>query len=214
MGQICCGEGSRKENLEIYTQDNNIDKDRISISAGSVVQEIQDKSRAVKPTMDDSIFKEFDKNITNYGGKFITKEDMLSKVSENVRNIEQDLHPIEPTQAEIDEHPNTFTRDPIQFYDNTIYHGSWNYSGKKEGYGVYVKPDGSKFSGFWKNDKINGRGRYVDTNGNYYDGMSILYYAIYKITVYLYICIHDFLSLFELNFLKITFLCKFNINFS
>lgn len=113
--------------------------------------------------------REFDENVTHHG-KFITKEEMEDYVSENVKKLEQELGPISPKEEEIAQFSECFTRGPILFNDDTIYAGGWNYLGKKEGFGTYIKADGSKYTGFWCEDKIQGRGRYIDKNGNYYEG--------------------------------------------
>jgi hypothetical protein len=112
--------------------------------------------------------KEFDENIGNYG-RIINDYEMESQASENVKKIESMLKPLNIPSEEI---PNqrVFKRDAILFNDGTIYKGEWNFSGKKQGMGIYIKPDGSKYEGMWNNDKIEVYGRYIDKLGNYYEG--------------------------------------------
>jgi hypothetical protein len=121
--------------------------------------------------------KEFDDNIVNYG-RIINDYEMESQVSENVRKIESMLKPLNIAPEDL---PNqrVFKRDAILFNDGTIYKGEWSFTGKKQGFGIYIKPDGSKYEGMWNNDKIEGIGRYIDRFGNYYEGK--INFQIFKI---------------------------------
>jgi hypothetical protein len=42
--------------------------------------------------------------------------------------------------------------------------------GKKNGYGTFVYPDGSKYVGNWVNDEKQGFGTYYYVNGDIYEG--------------------------------------------
>jgi hypothetical protein len=44
----------------------------------------------------------------------------------------------------------------------------------RDGMGIQIWPDGSKYEGYWKADKANGRGRLIHADGDVYEG--ILYY--------------------------------------
>eukprot|EP00826_Nyctotherus_ovalis_P016488 TRINITY_DN14771_c0_g1_i4.p1 TRINITY_DN14771_c0_g1~~TRINITY_DN14771_c0_g1_i4.p1 ORF type:complete len:314 (-),score=95.47 TRINITY_DN14771_c0_g1_i4:308-1249(-) len=55
--------------------------------------------------------------------------------------------------------------------NNTLYHGYWNvHTGKKEGYGQKLFPNGTKYEGYWDNDEFDGRGRFIYENGDYFVG--------------------------------------------
>ena len=41
---------------------------------------------------------------------------------------------------------------------------------KRSGQGKQCFSDGSLFEGYWLNDKPNGKGRIIHTNGDYYEG--------------------------------------------
>jgi hypothetical protein len=59
----------------------------------------------------------------------------------------------------------------IEFPDGTLYHGYWNkVTNEKEGYGVQVFKNGSKYEGFWKRGLFEGNGRLIYANGDYYIG--------------------------------------------
>ena len=120
--------------------------------------------------------KEFDENILNYG-RFINNYELEDHVNENVKKIEAMMKPLNISEDEATK-SQVFRRDAILFNDGTIYKGQWSFSGKKQGYGIYIKPDGSKYEGMWNNDKIEGFGRYIDRFGNYYEGKLLNEYHI------------------------------------
>jgi len=55
--------------------------------------------------------------------------------------------------------------------DGKLYKGQWNKkTGLKDGVGVQLWKDGSKYEGMWSNDLCNGRGRMTHANGDIYEG--------------------------------------------
>jgi hypothetical protein len=59
----------------------------------------------------------------------------------------------------------------FQYDDGSIYYGYYNNIYEREGYGILILPDGSKYQGFFKNNKMNGRGRLISSDGDYYEGL-------------------------------------------
>jgi hypothetical protein len=119
---------------------------------------------------EDKIFvKEFDENIIHHGN-WIPPTEMTQYINANVQEVESTIGPYEIPKEDSKKHQGAFETGPFLFKDKTIYSGQWSLSGKKHGYGVYIKPDGSKYQGLWSNDKIEGVGRYIDKNGNFYEG--------------------------------------------
>ena len=51
-----------------------------------------------------------------------------------------------------------------------IYKGEWNLLNKREGKGIQIWKDGSKYEGYWKNDMANGYGRMIHSDGDSYEG--------------------------------------------
>ena len=51
-----------------------------------------------------------------------------------------------------------------------IYIGEFNEKKQREGKGIQIWNDGSKYEGYWKNDKANGRGRLIHSYGDVYEG--------------------------------------------
>ena len=50
------------------------------------------------------------------------------------------------------------------------YEGEWDELNRKDGKGILISPDGSKYEGYWKEDKAYGRGRLYHANGDIYEG--------------------------------------------
>lgn len=63
----------------------------------------------------------------------------------------------------------------------SIYSGQINLKNQKHGYGVLLTKEGMKYEGTWVNNKFTGWGRFIDTEGNIYNGKQRLLNNIIKI---------------------------------
>jgi hypothetical protein len=62
-------------------------------------------------------------------------------------------------------------RNAVTLENGATYVGYWNRaSGMREGKGVQTWADGSKYEGYWRNDKANGKGRLIHADGDVYEG--------------------------------------------
>ena len=61
-------------------------------------------------------------------------------------------------------------RGPYELDNKAVYHGEWTREGLREGKGVQIWKDGSKYEGYWKDDQANGVGRLIHTDGDCYYG--------------------------------------------
>jgi hypothetical protein len=59
---------------------------------------------------------------------------------------------------------------PVASEEGWVYVGQVNNNGEKNGRGIYIWPDGSKYVGYWSNDKANGYGRLIRADGDAYEG--------------------------------------------
>jgi hypothetical protein len=60
---------------------------------------------------------------------------------------------------------------PKEIEENTLYYGHWNpETNERHGFGMQIWPDGSKYVGYWKNDRTNGQGRLIHHDGDVYVG--------------------------------------------
>lgn len=62
------------------------------------------------------------------------------------------------------------SKNAIRLENNAIYIGEWNLKRERHGKGLQMWNDGSKYEGYWKNDKANGRGRLIHGDGDVYEG--------------------------------------------
>lgn len=51
-----------------------------------------------------------------------------------------------------------------------LYSGQTDEKGCRQGFGVMIWGDGSKYEGFWKDDMANGYGRFIQESGDVYEG--------------------------------------------
>lgn len=110
------------------------------------------------------------------GDKIVNHDFMRKKINPSVIQFEINILPF-TKKPEILLQINCFERDPIELDDGSVYHGHWNENGQRQGYGVLVRNDGSKYEGFFEKDNINGRGRYIESKGSfYYEGNIVIFY--------------------------------------
>lgn len=151
---------------EYFNDSNNLKK----------VKQIQGKYREIKSnealkenlkTFED----QFDANLNSIG-YYIEENEFDNSIDKNVKEIEKILGPLSFKEEDYKQKYKTvFKKPPIKFQDEgSIYKGEWNIQGKKHGYGILVTKEGSKYEGFWKNDQLDGVGRFIEKRGNYYDG--------------------------------------------
>ena len=61
---------------------------------------------------------------------------------------------------------------PQEIENGAIYYGHWNCEkSERHGFGMQIWPDGSKYVGYWRNDRANGCGRLIHSDGDVYSGM-------------------------------------------
>lgn len=61
-------------------------------------------------------------------------------------------------------------KGPMWINNESVYIGQWTSDGLREGRGVQMWKDGSKYDGTWKDDMANGYGRLIHSDGDYYQG--------------------------------------------
>lgn len=114
----------------------------------------------------------------------------LGKVSYRKPGIEVDEShkPENPKQAKLDQLDNlipsfhlnekeqymlensNLIKSSIIYPDKSLYKGYYNQKWQRHGYGIFYLIDGSVYEGFFKNDKMDGRGRLLNIEGFVYEG--------------------------------------------
>ena len=109
----------------------------------------------------------FDEKIKNYA-IYISDQKIDEIEKSEIKNLEEGLEQI---SAITYNNSQCFKRPALRFKsDNSIYKGSWNSNGQKEGFGIFLDSLGNKYVGYWKNDKFNGKGRLLSIKGDYFEG--------------------------------------------
>ena len=130
----------------------------------NVIKNFDNKIKEFAEYISDVKFNEIEKSIEkNNPNNFAVNENKNKNIFESNININ------------IDNLKKCFIRPALMFTkDNSIYKGSWNFQGKKEGYGIFIDSKGNKYIGEWKDDKFHGKGRLISINGDFYEGDFLL----------------------------------------
>ena len=76
---------------------------------------------------------------------------------------------IENTQGQVS-NSDLIDKGPCKLDNDAVYVGQWNKNRQREGRGVQIWKDGSKYEGLWKGDQTNGQGRLIHNDGDCYYG--------------------------------------------
>jgi hypothetical protein len=64
-------------------------------------------------------------------------------------------------------------RPAVEYENKAVYYGEWNITtNQRYGRGIQTWIDGSRYEGYWKNDKANIRGKLIHADGDIYEGYS------------------------------------------
>ena len=62
-------------------------------------------------------------------------------------------------------------KQAVEYENKAIFYGEWsNIDNERYGRGIQIWMDGSKYEGYWKNDKANVRGKLIHADGDIYEG--------------------------------------------
>ena len=181
MGADYCGQAKFNEE-ECYLNSENLnDENKKTLSAWKIQKnwkmfETLKKKKTQK--LCDSINLLNEKAYLEH--EFATLEQMQMQVGSKVIETEKKLHKFN-LYPELHFFKFSKCREPIKLNDESIYHGYWNMEGQKHGYGILIRKDGSKYEGFFENDKLQGRGRFIDSQASfYYEGTNKLNLGFWK----------------------------------
>jgi len=63
-------------------------------------------------------------------------------------------------------------RKPVEYENKAVFYGEWNIStNQRHGRGIQSWIDGSRYEGYWKNDKANIKGKLIHADGDIYEGI-------------------------------------------
>ena len=115
--------------------------------------------------------KLFDENILKVA-TIISDNDILLLTKNNFKNLEKNFNKNDYTLID---YSNLIKKEITYKFkvDNSIYKGSWNKNGKKEGFGIYINPSNDIYIGYFLNDLFNGKGKLINSNEDYFEGYFI-----------------------------------------
>ena len=97
-------------------------------------------------------------------------QEMPDYSNEATRATEKQVGAFEYDEDEAQYGLDLIERGPYELDNGAIYKGFWSREGLRQGRGVQVWHDGSKYEGYWSNDMANGRGRLIHADGDIYEG--------------------------------------------
>ena len=63
-------------------------------------------------------------------------------------------------------------RPAVEYDNKAIYYGEWNIEkNERHGRGIQSWIDGSRYEGFWKNDRASIKGLLIHADGDIYEGL-------------------------------------------
>jgi hypothetical protein len=135
------------------------------------------KSRSKAKALSKSIPNQHLKRDASCPGFELDSNQDIARVSESIENTEKILGVYELKNSNSDNGHKNGNDDffshvhYILYPDNSIYIGTYDQEWLKEGNGTLYLPDGSKYTGQFKQDYMNGEGRLIYPDGDYYEGL-------------------------------------------
>ncbi|CDW82395.1 UNKNOWN [Stylonychia lemnae] len=102
-----------------------------------------------------------------------TRRSEASSVNIKLREIDQKVGPFK-FKKEFEERESfrsVTTLKPVEVDENAVYVGEWSKDGLRQGKGLQIWKDGSRYEGYWKNDMAQYHGRMIYPDGEVYDGL-------------------------------------------
>ena len=100
--------------------------------------------------------------------KLIDKFPVFSNA--NTEKSEQRFGKFDYTKANVPNDLELIEKGPCELDNKAVYLGQWSKTGLREGKGVQVWTDCSKYEGYWHQDMANGYGRLIHSDGDVYEG--------------------------------------------
>jgi hypothetical protein len=90
--------------------------------------------------------------------------------SSNVAKLEEKMGEFVYKNDENYDSVNLIEKGPFMLDNQTAYKGQWSKAGLRQGRGLQIWPDGSKYIGYWNEDKADKYGRLIHADGGLYEG--------------------------------------------
>jgi hypothetical protein len=104
-------------------------------------------------------------------GVLLKADTFMTRVNEKVLKREKELVPFEIDASKENSLDKNKKIISILYPDNSIYQGCFENKWVRNGFGSLLLNDGSKYIGFFVDDKMKGKGRLIYSDGDYYEGL-------------------------------------------
>lgn len=95
--------------------------------------------------------------------------------SANTKISDEQLNDLFARYKKLNDGVTTQVRAPVEYENKAVYYGEWNVNtNQRYGRGIQTWIDGSRYEGYWKNDKANIRGKLIHADGDIYEGIQQL----------------------------------------
>jgi hypothetical protein len=141
----------------------NFEQDSIMAHKSNSIILIQTFWKGFKTRRD---YKKRNFNFSKFPGIILQDSQITILTTLPIQQIEQKLGAL---KCDIRKYPSYISLSS-GLKDRSIYIGTFNRRWQKQGFGVLYHEDGSKYTGFLKNDYMNGYGRIIYPEGEYYEG--------------------------------------------
>ena len=92
------------------------------------------------------------------------------KIIENSKITEEDIKNLFTKYPPLNDDIFVELKKPIQYDNESQYYGELSENNERYGRGIQIWKDGSKYEGYWKNDKANVKGKLIHSDGEIYEG--------------------------------------------
>ena len=84
---------------------------------------------------------------------------------------EEDIQKLFQKYAPLNDGIEVERKQCVEYENKAIYLGEWSKKyNKRHGRGIQIWTDGSKYEGYWKDDKANVKGKLIHADGDVYEG--------------------------------------------
>ena len=109
-------------------------------------------------------------NQTNQNSYIFESDDNKYIMIDEGQITESDINYLFNNYPPLKENKDIKIKPITQIENGALYYGEWDSEGNKHGRGIQLWPDGSKFYGYWINNKANIKGKLIHKDGDIYEG--------------------------------------------
>ena len=108
----------------------------------------------------------------NHPKKFMPNDSSYKYIIINTNKItEDDIRKLFQKYPPLNDGIPVTLKQTVEYENKAIFYGEWsNINNERYGRGIQIWMDGSKYEGYWKNDKASVRGKLIHADGDIYDG--------------------------------------------